>query len=232
MWGMLNSGFAIATIVGAVLSQSAAGIPPRIGDIARRLTDQDVADISNLATTPAQKAWLLIGPRGQVSDLEAIEAYWPASLSAGEVRWGPVSTVVRGSAKALAASGIKPTLSVERGWMLISVDSYAQVAVRGRSFDDVVCDQDTNRPFVVAGHFSDEELVSLVRFLRSGPSGPSSSAGSPGMAVHRDWPILRVSRGSSFVDVRLRGDDFTAQEVRLRSEGTGWLILSVSTVFK
>ena len=229
---MMNSGFAIATLVGAVLFQAAAGIPPRIGDIARRLTDQDVADISNLATTPAQKPWLLIGPRGQISDLEVIEAYWTAGPSSAELRRGPVSTVARGSAKALVAAGIKPTLSVERGWMLISVSSYAQVAVRGRAFDDIRSDRDINRPFIVAGTFTDDEVMSLVRFLRSGPVGPSSNRDTPQNAVHGDWPVLRVSRSNSSVDARLRGDDFKEQEVKLRPQGTGWVILSVNTVFK
>ena len=65
--------------------------------------------------------------------------------------------------------------------------SYAQVAIPGRSFDQIDDEQDINRPFQVIGNFDDAELVSLVQLLRSNPP-------TRGMASIESSPILSIRR--------------------------------------
>jgi hypothetical protein len=59
--------------------------------------------------------------------------------------------------------------------------AYAQVAVAGRSFDQIQGDQDVNRPFNVVGAIVDNELLSIVNFVRSSNPGPLRG-------VRRDGP--------------------------------------------
>jgi hypothetical protein len=50
-----------------------------------------------------------------------------------------------------------------------SIGRYAQIVAPGRDPENLRAVGDPNRPFVVVGDFSDDELVSLVEFIRSSP---------------------------------------------------------------
>src|SRR3954465_6024663 len=54
-------------------------------------------------------------------------------------------------------------------WNVSRTDSYGQVAIPGRSFDEVNSGWDMNRPFTVFGRFRDDELGGLVEVPRSDP---------------------------------------------------------------
>jgi len=51
--------------------------------------------------------------------------------------------------------------------------TWAQVALPGRSFDDVKSESDENLPFTIRGEITDADLVSSVRFLRTRPPIPN-----------------------------------------------------------
>ena len=176
--------------------------PLRIGDVARRMTEQDIAALELLLPSGA-KPWLLIGVRAWG---EVVEAYLEPTSTTPALRRGTVVSV----------------------WIRQRTESYAQVAIPGRSFDDIQGDQDINRPFRVVGRFDDEELVSLVRLLRSNPKSPFSI---------ESWPILSVRRneddccdnGRRFasVEVLLRETDTGGQVIKLRQAGQDWIIVAV-----
>ena len=194
----------------AWLTQSPA-IPLRTGDVARQLTDQDVAGLE-AALPSGEKPWLLNGDRTQVPVREYIEAYLSPTSTTPAFRRGMVVSVMR---RIIPAVG---------EWRLSRTESYAQVVIPGRSFDQIEGDQDMNRPFRVIGRFDDDELVRLVQVLRSD---------SPILIVRgpehiQPWPILSVQRkDDDSVDVFLRGGVMRGQGTTLRQVGQDWMIVSV-----
>ena len=83
-----------------------------------------------------------------------------------------------------------------------SIGRYAQIVMSGRDPDDLRTVGDPNRPFVVAGDFSDDELVSLVEFIRSSPvvAAGSSEKRVPFLVTSADtvqgtMPISRIVGG-------------------------------------
>jgi hypothetical protein len=224
-----------AIVVVAVVFQATAPALVRLGDVARQLSEQDVADIERAVAPGGARPWLLNGPHGQVTDLQFIEAYLPPETATTELRRGSVISVVRGSASALAMIGIRPASpeATRQTWTVTGTFSYAQVAIADRDFDHVRGDEDVNRPFRVSGSFGDVELVSLVWFVRSSPSGPTPDARTTSGSVHGDWPIVTVIRQTDSIDVRLRrpGQDLSWESVKLRPLGPGWVVISISRVF-
>jgi hypothetical protein len=107
-------------------------------------------------------------------------------------------------------------------WNVSATESYGQVAIPGRSFDDIRGDQDMNRPFRVIGRLDDDELVRIVQLVRSDPP-------VRGVDHIQPLPILSVQRrDDDSVDVTLRGGHLRGQKVTLRQVGQDWLIVSVA----
>jgi hypothetical protein len=95
------------------------------------------------------------------------------------------------------------------------------VAILGRSVDDISGDRDVNRPFVVHGELSDQEIVTVVTFIRSSPELTSQkSSGSPAEISRRvkgEWPLGRLNRLSDgTVEALLLEFQCQGQSVRLR----------------
>jgi hypothetical protein len=185
--------------------------PGRIGDVARELSQEDIAGIQR--TLPADaKPWLLEGERGQIPVIQFTEAYLSPTDTTAALRRGTVVTLMRRT---------RPTEPVGE-WNVSRTDSYGQVAIPGRSFDDVNSEWDTNRPFKVFGRFSDDELVRLVQFLRSDPPVRT------GFDHTQQSPIRSIQRkDDDSVDVTLGGSNLRGQRVTLRQVGQDWVIVSV-----
>src|SRR6267154_6470555 len=157
---MRNVAFQFVVLLG-LLPQSAGITPPRLGDVARQLTEQDVAGLE-MVLPEGSKPWLLTGESGQIPGPQNIQAYLPPTTSTAILRRGPVIDVTR-SGFVNRGNATPPSTA----WTVRSTVRYAQVAMTGRSFDQIQGDQDINRPFLVEGSFDDSELVGLVEFLRS-----------------------------------------------------------------
>src|SRR5262245_17802316 len=141
--------------------------------------------------------------------MQYAQAFLPATVSTPALRRGTVITVER--RKPLDA------------WVAQRAESYAQVAIPGRNFDQIQGDQDLNRPFRVFGRFDDTELVQLVEFLRSNPPTPGV-----GPNAIQSWPILSIfRRGDDSVEVFLRGAANQGQVIMLRQAGQNWIAVSV-----
>ena len=194
----------------AAMAQVPMATPIRTGDFARQLTKQDVDAVKALlpaGSTP----WLLNGDAGLGSNIYYIEAYLAPTSESGAVRSG---TIVR------AMREINPPSK----WKVQRPNqTYAQVAVRGRSFDQIQGDQDINRPFVVSGRFDDAELITIVEFLRSNPALDASNS-------VQSFPILTLARqSSSIVKVRTRGGPTKGQSITMRLDGQKWILVSVAS---
>jgi hypothetical protein len=172
----------------------------RTGEVGRELSQEDVAAIQRTLPGDA-KPWLLNGERGQVLLREYIEAYLTTTNTSPVLRRGTVITVMRRT---------QPPVGE---WNVSRTESYGQVAIPGRSFDDIQGDQDRNRPFWVIGRFDGDELVRIVQLVRSDPP-------VRGVDHIQPWPILSVQRrDDDSVDVTLRGGHLRGQAVKLRQVG-------------
>jgi hypothetical protein len=186
-------------------------LPLRIGPVAERLTQQDVAAIQT-ALPDGTKSWLLIGDPVQVPGLEWIEAYLPATTNTPELRLGKKIGISRWD-----------TPRLKTGWTMERTETYAQVAIPDRNFDEITGSSDINRPFRVLGQFDNNELVSLVQFVRSDP--PTKGGASTAI---RPWPIREVQRKvEDTIEISTLGGAMSGQVISIRRDGKGWTILAV-----
>src|SRR5262249_61394201 len=114
---MLNIAFRIV-LLSAWLTQSGTTVPLRTGDVARQLTQQDLAALE-LVLPSGAKPWLLNGDHLQVGNLQVVEAYLPPTTATSTLRRGQIIGVSR---------QIFPTTE----WITGAAQSYAQVAIPGR----------------------------------------------------------------------------------------------------
>jgi hypothetical protein len=194
----------------------------RIGEVARELSDKDVADL--VQTMPAgSKPWLLIGERGQ-SSAQTIEAYLPPVTSTPEVRRGSMIPLHRLVRNAAAPEPWTVITNYQRGGA--TPISYAQVLLAGRSFDQIQGDDDLNRPFILKGNPKDNDLVDVVSVLRA-----SHLNHYPGGGYVSGLPILNMDwQTNYFVVVDLRdGGILKQQRATLKKEGAVWVITGVVT---
>ena len=93
--------------------------PLRTGDVARQLTEQDIAALG-LVLPPGGRPWLLNRDRAQVPNAQFIQAFLPATIVTPALRRGAVISLER---RVPAAA-----------WVTQRAESYAQVAIAGRNF--------------------------------------------------------------------------------------------------
>jgi len=93
------------------------------------------------------------------------------------------------------------------------------------------------RPFFVLGVVSDEELVSLVDFIRGSPLEFRESSRSaddvpvPGERVNGRYPITAVTRDSEDTfEVGTEEREGRGRYIKVRREGSRWLLVEVSEV--
>jgi hypothetical protein len=111
-------------------------------------------------------------------------------------------------------------------WTLQQKHRYAQLVLPGRAFEQINGERDLNRPFRVHGEFTDEELVSLVTFLRAKPSWLNGVERHP---VEADWPVTVVNREpDGTVAASLSRDQWQGQRVILRRRANSWTIIRLS----
>jgi hypothetical protein len=135
--------------------------PVRIGVDGKQLTDQDVADL--VKVLPGGTPWLIEGngPGAFATSEQRFRIYMPPISENAEVRHGVFFDVRR-------------PVGATSSWSLVrNADgqpmkiNYAQVAIAGRPYAQVVHEYDVNRPFILTGGDDDAALVSLVRYVRS-----------------------------------------------------------------
>src|SRR5689334_9264607 len=122
---MVQTAFVVLLLL-APLMQSVT-TPIRTGLVARQLTDDDVAALG-LALPSGSRPWLLNGDHTQFLNAEYVEAFLPPTVETQVLRRGMIVSVERRT----------PTSP----WVIQRSESYAQVAIPGRSFDEIRDDHD------------------------------------------------------------------------------------------
>ena len=188
------------------LSQSILILPLRVGEVAGQLTKEDIAGIERVLRA-GEKPWLLDADRPQSRRGQYIYAFMAATVATPELRRGTVISVER---RNRSNAGQSPNL--DPAWVVERTESYAQVAIAGRDFEDIQGERDINRPFRVIGRFEDSELIRSVQSLRSDPAP-------------MPWPILSLTRKpDNKIEVQLRKNAFEGEIVWLRQAGQTWTV--------
>ena len=194
-----------------------------VGDPGPELSVPEVEDISRLAGAEGGEPWLFIGVGGQLRRHQIVRVFCLPTKSSKTVRKGALVHIHRNR--------------MERGgvwlpWRLGSRETYAQVKIQEREFDDVKDNRDFNRPFSVVGDFSDKELEQIVKFTRSSPTWtvPIIQPGQERVSVQvkGTLPIWWIHRKKDdTVEVNLIDGPSRGQTVRLRMEEGKWIITSI-----
>jgi len=152
-----------------------------------------------------------------------IDAYLEPDVSSTTIRRGRVvhleSAIVNGTAVQ---------------WRVRSGESeYAQVLRGSNHRRGSLDDRSIDRPFIVDGQFSDQELISLVSFVRRSPK-PERKV-DPDGAIHIEFPgvdgtlpITEVRRDDSAVIVVLQSSTRSGQTAKLSRNRSTWKLASVS----
>jgi hypothetical protein len=211
--------FVVACAAVSAYAQAGSSKVARLGDVATVLSDDDVREILRLSACVPASPWLLTGWRGQLTNIQFTEIYCAADKTDGALRRGEVSWVSR---KQISDGVWEP-------WTFQRKFRYAQLVPPGRTFEQVNGERDLNQPFRVIGEFGDEELVSLVNYLRAHPSWVNGGARDQ---VQADWPVTVVNRDADgAVVATLSKDRWEGQRVILRRTASAWTILRLNHWF-
>jgi hypothetical protein len=196
-----------------VLLQTTGTAPIRIGTNAGLLTERDLTEL--LAVPGVANPWLMDARTGQIG--EFVRIFLPPTSVTSNLRRGTAIVAVRNR---FTPEGERWRASVER-------NAYAQVAVEGRSMDQVERLGDLAQPFFVTGSFTDDELLSIVRLIRSKPTAPLTNTLGQSGPVAGDLPInIMVRTHPGTVNVLISRNSSESQDVTLQREGSGWIVLA------
>jgi hypothetical protein len=189
----------------------------RVGDLARQLSEQDVAAVERIVPG-GRKLWLLVGETAQGRQTPRLEVYFPPDTTTDKVRRGSMVLLARVTPAGWAIGdpqSLHFLLPAERIAPAESAN-YAQVAITGRGFD-IQTAEDLNRPFLIHGTFDDTTLLSIVDVFRGDPTAnPTASLKLPIAS------IFRFSEDS--VRVTLRTGPGSRRYFNLRLQGQRWTV--------
>lgn len=180
-----------------LLQSTPAATPIRFGNFASQLTSEDLKGLEQLGAAGGAKGspWLL-EPFGQGGG--TIRVYLPPVTQTAQLRRGQALEVTQRAR--------------DKVWVVLQTVQYAQIVEMGRDYNSISGQMDIHRPFPVSGKFSDDELISLVTFIRTSPD-----------QVKGDWRISFLSGDPSSVMLRLIGP-MRGQDVSVVRQGSTWKV--------
>jgi hypothetical protein len=206
----------------AVTAQAASSSVYAFGRLGKRLDDTNIADIASALGSDgapwAVRAWYSqILPTVWYAD-----AHLPPTLSAGRLRRGLLVRLECRPATRDAECHNWVRASGSAEW--VQVLAAAPPRSAPPSVPSVA-----ERPSRVEGRFSDQQLLSLVDFIRASPTPDADEDGRlSGFTVSGDLPIqdiLRHEDGS--VWVVLSGDGGIGETATVQESEDGWVLQSV-----
>lgn len=198
----------IASLVGGLVAAQAPPGPLVFGPQAAWFRPADAEGIARAVAPYGGRPWLIIGVRRSPPQRNG-EFRWSAVAYAAPTTATP--DLRRGSLVPVSSASTSAQLADPTSWSAdpSRVGTWAQVALPGRTFEDVTGEQDENRPLTITGDITDADLLSVVRFLRSRPvivvppglnlgtvPGPVRAIRAP-VVKHPALPAVRVGLGLS-----------------------------------
>lgn len=204
----------IAIALVAAWLQAGAG-PQILGPAAAEITSDDVAAFTRLAGNN-EAPWIVFGfARGMIPARAAAIFFKPDTSHAG-IRRGRVDEFIARQ----SAGTFGP-------WERVLTARYAQVPVERTNPDTLTSARDLNRPFRLVGVIDDDDILAVVRLIRSSPSVGMAKA----TVVQGGWPITQMILAGDELRVRLIDEnarEMSGQFVALRRAGSEWAITSVN----
>jgi hypothetical protein len=186
------------------------------GRLGGRLTARDLEKISQ-ATGGKQRPWAVLGTYSQVlPETWFVDAFLPPTRSTGTIRRGVVTHLE-----------CKPKNGTCLEWHAQpKPGEYLQVA-DGRAFDESLAVRRTSeRPILIDGEFSDQDLLSLVLFIRTRPAPRGANSV---MRISGERPIMAIERtNDASVWVRMSDDGVSGETATVRKTSAGWQVIEVT----
>lgn len=198
----------IGMLMGGLVAAQAPAGPLVFGPQAAWFRPADADGIARAVAPYGGRPWLIIGVRRSPPQQKG-EFRWSAVAYAAPTTATP--ELRRGSLVPVSSASTSEPLADPASWSAdpARVSTWAQVAMPGRTFEDVTSEQDENRPLTITGDITDADLLSVVRFLRSRPAivvppglnlgtvpGPVRGIRAPAVR-HPALPAVRVGLGLS-----------------------------------
>jgi len=191
-----------------------ADAPFVYGPIAAQLTPADIAEVVATCSTPGKPAWLLEAYRLRHLSSENwfVDVHLAPDRTSPRLRRGEVNLCHSSD----PVEPGQPVRWVSRG----GHDRYAQVALQGSEFGESLQNPaELERPFNLLSEIGDEDLVSLVDFVRSSAGGKAKG----GLPIRL---VLRTAEGLFVVQTMERED--TGEQVEIRRVDGQWVLEEVS----
>jgi hypothetical protein len=183
--------------------------PYRFGYFAANMKPEVLAAIVNAATSSRGRPWALFSDWGPVNAEPHTDAFYPPHTLTDRVRRGVVQSY-------RCTSTSRPRGCVD--WEPVGKPgAYVQIAEMGTFTKRLRPRSAGEKPIIVRGTFSDDELVSLAEYVRSnrGPRQP--------FAVSGDDPVCVFARSKrEVVTVILSADAIGGCTATIRQKGTQW----------
>jgi hypothetical protein len=203
----------------------------RFGRLGRALQDHEVSQIVAVVTKDYTEPWALLGWYSQVlPSVWHVDLFLPPTLKNARLRRGPVSHVQCTPPEGQEVCG---------HWQLMPSDvSYGQVAEGASGFGATLSvGSSLERPFRIYGDFSDDEVLSLVEYIRSSPRPEVvvDPQGRPwhGLSVTGSDPIISIGRkegGLAWVRVSPEwSDGESGQEGTVIRSGQSWRLVRTTS---
>ena len=203
----------ILIVLGLTVTQVAGQAPDftlrRFGSVP--VSDAEVAQIAELASSTGKRLWLLSTPNAVMMSERVSSLFLEPDVFG--------KRVLRGRVLRLRADG-PPTVPIRSPWTIRESHSYAYIPAAGRQQGEIESAHDLSWPFILSGEFDDDTLISVVEFIRSQPPIPVPAFLKSVPPV----PIAGIARRDDAIVVGLRPSEAEGHSVWLVRKDGRWVI--------
>lgn len=180
------------------------------------VSDAEVAQIAELASSTAKGLWLLRTPNPVMTGDRVSNLFLEPDMFGKRVLRGQVLILVADE---------PPWDPIRSPWKISESHSYAYIPTTGRRQGEIKGDLDLDWPFIVQGEFDDDTLISIVELIRSQPPIPVPAFLKSVPPV----PIAGIARRDDTIEVGLRPREDMGHAVWLVRKDGRWVITRSET---
>jgi hypothetical protein len=207
----------ILIVLGMTVTQVAGQAPDFTLKLFGRapVSDAEVAQIAELASSTGKRLWLLHTPNAVMMSARVSFLFLEPDVFGRRV--------LRGRVLRLGADE-PPNVPIRSPWTIRESQSYAYIAITQRQQGEIESADDLSWPFRIDGEFDDDTLISVVEFIRSQPPIPGAFRTTVPAA-----PISVIARRDEAIIVALRPHEEMGHGVWLVRKNQSWVITRFET---
>lgn len=180
------------------------------------VSDAEVAQITQLASSTGKRLWLLRTPNAVMMSERVSYLFFEPDVVGTRVQRGRVLRL---------RADEPPHVPIRSQWTIGDSHSYAYIPLTGRQQRAIESADDLDWPFILNGDFDDDTLVSVVEFLRSQPPIPLPAFRKSVPAA----PISSIAHRDDGIVVSLRPLEDMGDAIWLVKKGAQWVITRSET---